>query len=231
MLPPFRRGRGLPGPLLTLLLTLCVGILPLRLAGADGSPRAFALAAGVAEATLEAFSEQADAPVVYPLGDVRGVATHPVHGRFAPREALERLVAGTGLEVTRDEKTGAFVIKRGRPVPSLAESARGADPVGTAKPPPSTMKKNPLGVLGAWLALTLGAAPAASAADGPTGMIEGRVFNATSGSYLNNARVTVDGSKTEVFTNEQGEYRITTVPAGETRVVALFSGLQAQAAT
>lgn len=231
MLPPFRQVCGLPGPLLTLLLTLCVGILPLRLCGAEGSLRPFALVAGVAEATLETFSEQADVPVVYPLGDVRGVATHAVHGRFAPREALERLVAGTGLEVTRDEKTGAFVVKRGRPVPSLAESARGVDPVGSAKPPPSTMKKNPLGVLGAWLALALGAAPAASAADGPTGMIEGRVFNATSGSYLNNARVTVDGSKTEVFTNDQGEYRITAAPVGQTRVVALFSGLQAQAAT
>ncbi|MES2693852.1 MAG: carboxypeptidase regulatory-like domain-containing protein, partial [Verrucomicrobiota bacterium] len=230
MLPLFRQDRGLPGPLLALALILCAGILPHSLLGAEGARRAFALAAGVAEVTLETFSEQADVSVVYPLRDVRSVVTNPVQGTFAPREALDRLVAGTGLEATHDEKTGAFVIKRGRPVPPPS-GVRGPDSLASTAPPPSTMKKNPLGVFSAMLAFVVGSAPAAQAADAATGMIEGRVFNATSGAYLNNARVTVDGSKKEVFTNESGEYRLTAVPPGETRVVALFSGLQPQVAT
>ena len=70
--------------------------------------------------------------------------------------------------------------------------------------------------------------PCARAQAGATGMIEGRVLNATSGAYLNNARVTVPGTRVETFTNESGEYRLAEVPVGATEVVALFTGLQAQ---
>lgn len=44
-----------------------------------------------------------------------------------------------------------------------------------------------------------------------TGIIEGRVLNATSGAYLNNARVIVPGTRLETFTSESGEYRLTEV--------------------
>lgn len=65
----------------------------------------------------------------------------------------------------------------------------------------------------------------------PTGTIEGRVLNATSGSYLNNARVVVDGTRLEARTNESGEFRLSGVPAGPARISAMFTGLQAQVAT
>src|SRR5215207_9557888 len=64
-----------------------------------------------------------------------------------------------------------------------------------------------------------------------TGIVEGRVLNLTSGAYLNNARVTVHGTKLETFTNETGDYRLTNVPPGEVQLVALFTGLQPQTAT
>src|SRR5215213_9283525 len=64
-----------------------------------------------------------------------------------------------------------------------------------------------------------------------TGIVEGRVLNVPSGAYLNNARVTVNGTKVETFTNETGDYRLTNVPAGEVQLVALFTGLQPQTAT
>jgi iron complex outermembrane receptor protein len=63
-----------------------------------------------------------------------------------------------------------------------------------------------------------------------TGTIEGRVLNATSGTYLNNARVVVDGTRLETVTNASGEYRLAGVPAGSARVVAVFTGLQAETA-
>jgi hypothetical protein len=59
-----------------------------------------------------------------------------------------------------------------------------------------------------------------------TGSIEGRVLNTTNGAYLNNARVTVEGTTLQAFTNEFGEYRLSDVPAGaatvrlDSRVVA-----------
>lgn len=64
-----------------------------------------------------------------------------------------------------------------------------------------------------------------------TGSIEGRVLNVTSGSYLNNARVGIEGGTLEAFTNEFGEYRLSAVPAGTARIVAFFTGLAPQAAT
>jgi len=72
--------------------------------------------------TLETFSDQAGAQVIHLIEDVRGVAAQPVHGSSAVREALDRLVAGTGLAVVQDGKTGAFVVRRGRngPPPAAA---------------------------------------------------------------------------------------------------------------
>jgi TonB-dependent receptor len=64
-----------------------------------------------------------------------------------------------------------------------------------------------------------------------SGSVEGRVLNVTSGAYLNNARVTVPGTRLETFTDESGEYRLTGVPAGTTELVAFFTGLQPQRAS
>jgi iron complex outermembrane recepter protein len=61
-----------------------------------------------------------------------------------------------------------------------------------------------------------------------TGIIEGRVLNATTGNYLNNARVTILGTAIETFTNSFGEYRLIDVPAGAVTVRATFTGLAAQ---
>lgn len=84
----------------------------------------------------------------------------------------------------------------------------------------------------ACLAFSLGLVATVCAAEpSATGLIEGRVSNVTSGSYLNNARVVIEGTRAEVFTNENGEYRLADVPPGAVRVVATFTGLQAQTAT
>ena len=64
-----------------------------------------------------------------------------------------------------------------------------------------------------------------------TGTIEGRVLNSTNGNYLNNARVTIEGSNLEAFTNEFGEYRLSNVPVGNVTVRAAFTGLSSQNAS
>lgn len=64
----------------------------------------------------------------------------------------------------------------------------------------------------------------------PTGSIEGRVQNSTRGTYLNNARVTVEGTALSTLTNQFGEYRLAGVPAGEARVTAFYSGVAPQTA-
>jgi len=78
--------------------------------------------------------------------------------------------------------------------------------------------------------LCLGALTAA-AQSASTGTIEGRVLNVTTSSYLNNARVTIEGTTLETYTNQSGEFRLINVPPGETKIRVLFSGLPSQGET
>lgn len=58
-----------------------------------------------------------------------------------------------------------------------------------------------------------------------TGSLEGRIQNVARGDYLNNARVTIEGTTLTALTNEFGEYRIANVPAGEVKVTAFYTGM------
>ena len=71
----------------------------------------------------------------------------------------------------------------------------------------------------------------ARAQSGGTGMIEGRVLNVTTGSYLNNARVTVEGTTLQGFTNDFGEYRLVGVAAGAVTLRVFYTGLAPQVAS
>ncbi len=61
-----------------------------------------------------------------------------------------------------------------------------------------------------------------------TGTIEGRVSSTRSGDYLERARITVDAHSLETFSDADGYYRLSNVPAGATRVKAFFTGLLPQ---
>jgi TonB-dependent receptor len=78
--------------------------------------------------------------------------------------------------------------------------------------------------------LTASAALVSAQTPGTAASIEGRVLNASTGIYLNNARISVEGTTLEVFTNENGEFRLTGVVAGEVRLRATFAGLESQSA-
>jgi TonB-dependent receptor len=80
----------------------------------------------------------------------------------------------------------------------------------------------------AGLFLFAGQAPAQIAA---TGTIEGRVLNTDNGKYLNNVRVTVDGTSLETFTDSTGLFRLSNVPAGAAKVNAFYTGLSNQLIT
>ena len=60
----------------------------------------------------------------------------------------------------------------------------------------------------------LAAFVSASAQVAGVGTVQGRVVNARSGEYLANARVTVENTALETFTDSDGFYRLTNVPAG-----------------
>jgi hypothetical protein len=58
-----------------------------------------------------------------------------------------------------------------------------------------------------------------------TGTVEGRVLNVTSGRYIQNARVTIEGTKLETSTDSAGQVRLLDVPAGLARVRVSYLGL------
>jgi iron complex outermembrane recepter protein len=58
-----------------------------------------------------------------------------------------------------------------------------------------------------------------------SGTIEGRVFDARRGEFLEKARITVEGTKQEVLTDATGQYRLTNVPAGSAKITVFYTGL------
>ncbi|MFM9080922.1 MAG: carboxypeptidase regulatory-like domain-containing protein [Opitutaceae bacterium] len=77
------------------------------------------------------------------------------------------------------------------------------------------------------LAALLAAGPLRAAVPTNTGAIEGRVFNRATGANLELARVTVEGTALEAFTDAAGQFRLGGVPAGERRVRIFYTGLGA----
>lgn len=113
--------------------------------------RSFNLPRGEATTTLNQFSGISGRHIIYLMEHVKGEQTNAVSGDFSPREALERMLEGTGLAATQDRATGAFVISRRRPEQD--------------KPNPTTMypKKTTRTLLAAALSGWLLANPAAEA--------------------------------------------------------------------
>lgn len=85
-----------------------------------------------------------------------------------------------------------------------------------------------LRVLAASTAFLSIAAIQAVAQSPAVGAVEGRVLNADNGRYLPNARVTVEGTAIEAFTDSAGLFRLANVPAGEAKVKAFYTGLAVQ---
>lgn len=94
-----------------------LGVMLLVLAGAflraqerRGAARKFDLPADVAEISLQRFNDQYGPGVIWAAEHVKGVKTNAVHGEWTPAEALEQMLAGTRLVVTRNAKSGAFAV-------------------------------------------------------------------------------------------------------------------------
>lgn len=70
--------------------------------------------------------------------------------------------------------------------------------------------------------LTGGLRLAAQAA--ATGTIEGRVFDPRRGEYVENARITIEATKQEAFSDATGQYRLTNVAAGPVALTIFYTG-------
>jgi iron complex outermembrane receptor protein len=106
ILPPWRR---LLRPALSGLAALAA---LLTLSAADAVKINFDLPAGPAGETLKAFARQAGREIVFSADTVGGIPTKAVLGEYTPRDAIEQMLADTGLAATQDARTGAFAVRK-----------------------------------------------------------------------------------------------------------------------
>ncbi|HUR57336.1 MAG TPA: secretin and TonB N-terminal domain-containing protein [Opitutaceae bacterium] len=105
------------------LVIACGALVSATLRAAEAPKRVFNVPADTAEKTLKVFSEQSGHSMVVGASTVKGVRTNPVAGEFTVRDALDRLLAGTGLVATHDEKGGAFTVTRESNGPNAQRAA------------------------------------------------------------------------------------------------------------
>ena len=91
---------------------------------ADSTKKPFDVPSDTADKSLKRFSEQAGLEVIYSTTVAQGAKTRPVKGEMTPREALDTMLADTGLEVVQDEKTGAFSVRKGPADPNVPRAAQ-----------------------------------------------------------------------------------------------------------
>jgi len=74
--------------------------------------RRYSIPEGPAIETLKRAAIQGKIEIVYTAPTVGGIKTQSVRGRFYPREALDRMLEDTPLEVVRDRMSGAYTVVR-----------------------------------------------------------------------------------------------------------------------
>ncbi len=106
----------IPPYLRTLSVSLCVIVMIFTPPLAEGaSRRNFAVPAGDALTTLNLFSAASNGKLLYSADAVAGVRTNAVEGEWSPREALDQMLEGTGLEVVQNARGEALAIRRKPP--------------------------------------------------------------------------------------------------------------------
>jgi outer membrane receptor protein involved in Fe transport len=95
--------------------TLCCAVAATAvMAGvaAEEPKRSYRLPRGEAAAVLAQFATECGRPILFMMDAVRGERTNALAGSYTPREALDRLLAGTALVAVHDPKSGGFIVHR-----------------------------------------------------------------------------------------------------------------------
>ena len=104
-----------------------------RALGAASAPQHFDLPAGDAATALRLAAQQAGREIMFPAAVVQGVRVAAVRGNFTVEEAVTRMLAGTELQLVRDDGSTALAVGRASPASAprtvaAAMSARASAP-------------------------------------------------------------------------------------------------------
>jgi iron complex outermembrane receptor protein len=172
--------------------------------------RSFDLPRGDAATTLRQFAATAGRSLVFVTDKVRGETTNAVRGDFTPREALERMLAGSALEAAQDAATGALVVSRKRVAEATPRTGE-VGPVSEPQPKP-TPKTHPMKSPRTLFAAVAGWLAASTAVDAQTPAPAGEV---------------VKLSAFEVSSAAPNRYQASDVTSGGRLRTAIFDSPQA----
>lgn len=97
--------------------------------GAESAKQFFDIPAGAGDQALKRFAAQSGIEVVFGTTTTAEVKTNAVKGEYAPREAIARLLEGTGLMIVPNEKTGALTVSRDPNGQRAAQDKTGDRPI------------------------------------------------------------------------------------------------------
>ncbi len=109
-----------------LLAGVAVAAVISTAAQAQTGPVNFDIASGDLNTALASYAKQSGVELFYQSRIVEGRSTQGLHGSFAPREALDQLLKGTGLVLAMDQ-SGALVVKEASAPQSGSAAGDGAD--------------------------------------------------------------------------------------------------------
>lgn len=181
------------------------------LAAAAEAKRAFDLPRGDAATTLRQFAAACGCSLVFVTDKVRGETTNAVRGELAPRAALERMLAGSGLEAIEDTAARGFVVSRKRRAGDTPERPGEVGPVSDPKnktnPTPVMPKRSLFAAVAGLIAFGPAAdaqpAPANSNADAPIALRAFEVKSEKDQGYRKTNSVTTSRIGVSVLENPQ----------------------------
>lgn len=142
---------------LRFLLASVLGAALCFAASAAETKRSYDLPAGDAAVMLKKFSEVSGHETLFAADAVRGVKTAAVKGDLTALEALQALLAGTGLSATEDAQTGAFAVRRSESPNALRAAPTESDrPLSSVKVEDGTVLMEEIEVTGSRIRSILG---------------------------------------------------------------------------
>ncbi len=148
-----------PPRLVATALCCAMSVSAVESAAAVEQKRSYHIPSGDAATTLNQFAGTYGQQIIFMMEKVKGERTNAVAGDYAAHDALDRMLAGTGLSATRDPATGALVVSRKRTAeskPRTGEVGPASDP--QPKPTPKTQPMKSIRTLVAavagWLAVS-----------------------------------------------------------------------------
>lgn len=96
--------------------------------------------ADVAARSLKLFAQQSGVQVLISARLGRETRTQSVKGAFTPREALDRMLAQTGLTAKEDEKSGAIAVLPSSRSDGAGEPSTAPNSPKKKRPDPATLR-------------------------------------------------------------------------------------------